>query len=159
MRKRFEQQHELGLKPISETRILTKSRDDFPALVASLVMIFTNVNYNEQLFSILENKITKNKKATGRKGMDLWQIFVLAQTRLALNIDYDRLDVMANSNSILRQLLGIERESTFAYKEISLQTIKDNVALLDDETLKEINVEIVKFAHDVLKKKRRKHYP
>ena len=153
MRKRFEQQHELGLKPISETRILTKSRDNFPALVASLVMIFTNESYNEQLFSILENKITKNKKATGRKGMDLWQIFVLAQTRLALNIDYDRLDVMANSNSILRQLLGIERESTFEYKEISLQTIKDNVALLDDETLKQINVEIVKFAHDVFKKK------
>lgn len=153
MRQRFEQQHEIGLKPISETRILAKSRDDFPALAAALVAIFINNEYNEQIFKILEEAITKGKKATGRKGMDLWQIFVLAQTRLALNIDYDRLHFMANSNSVLRQLLGIERENGFDYEEVKMQRIKDNVALLDEETLKKINLEIVKFGHDVFKKK------
>ena len=53
----------------------------------------------------------KEKKRTGRKGLTIWQIFVLAQFRLALNIDYDRLHFMVNTNSVLRQLLGIETET------------------------------------------------
>jgi hypothetical protein len=53
------------------------------------------------------------KKQTGRNGLNLWQIFVLAQFRLALNIDYDRLHHIANYDSQLRQLLGIETETGF----------------------------------------------
>ena len=53
------------------------------------------------------------KKQIGRNGLILWQIFVLAQFRLALNIDYDRLHHMANYDSLLRQLLGIETETGF----------------------------------------------
>ena len=153
MRKRFEQQLEIGLKPISETRIFTKSRDEFPALVAALVLIFTNPDYNKQIFSMLERSIMDGKNKTGRPGMDLWKIFVLAQTRLALNIDYDRLHVMVTNDSVLRQLLGIERETGFEHEEIGLQTIKDNVRLLDDKTLKKLNDEIVKVGHIVFKKK------
>lgn len=153
MRKRFEEQFEIGLKPIAETKIFIQSRDDFPALTAALIEIFKDDKHNKEVFSILEGKILKNKKKTGRPGMNLWQIFVLAQVRLALNIDYDRLEMMVNSNSILRQLIGIERESGFEYQEVKRQTIIDNVSLLDDNTLKKINDEIVKFGHSVFKKK------
>ena len=85
--------------------------------------------------------------------MNLWQIFVLAQVRLALNIDYDRLEMMVNSNSVLRQLIGIEAETGFKHRIIHRQTIIDNVCLLDDNTLIKINDEIVKFGHDKFKKK------
>lgn len=153
MRKRFEEQHELGLKPISETKVLLKSRDDFPAIVAALKEIFITKEYNEKIFSILESVILKDKKKTGRRGLDLWQIFVLAQVRLGLNIDYDRLEMMVNSNSILRQLIGIEYELNIHHIEISRQRIIDNVSLLDDQSLRQINDEIVKFGHDVFKKK------
>ncbi len=84
MRKRFEEQHQIGLKLISETPIFSKSRDDFPAIASALKKIFITPEYNEPLFRILEDKIIKPKKATGRPGMNLWQIFVLAQIRLAL---------------------------------------------------------------------------
>ena len=50
MRKRFEEQFEIGLKPIAETRIFIKSRDDFPAIAAALIEIFKNnkaVVYNK----------------------------------------------------------------------------------------------------------------
>lgn len=154
MRKRFEQQLKLGVKPISKTPVLLKSRDDVPALVASLLQIYTTPKFNHKIFNILEKKILKGKVKTGRPGLSLWQIFVLAQFRLCLNIDYDRLHYMCDSDSTLRQLLGIETETGFEKIEIGYQRILDNVHLLDDETLREINEVIVEFGHDVLKKKR-----
>ena len=153
MRKRFEQQLELGVKAISATPYLLKSRDDIPAMVAVLLKIFNTKEYNEKIFRLLEEKITKNKKATGRPGLNLWQIFVLAQFRLALNLDYDRLHYMAYSDSTLRQLLGIETEVGFEKIEWSYHRICDNVRLLDDDTLRKINDIIVQFGHEVFKKK------
>lgn len=154
MRKRFEQQFEIGLKPINETPVLQKSRDDVPALVAALVKIFNTPEYNNRIFNILDRKILKKKKKTGRNGLSLWQIFVLAQFRLGLNLDYDRLHYMANSDSTLRQLLGIETESGFKKIEIGYQRIIDNLQLLDDKTVLEINEVVVEFGHnEVFKKK------
>lgn len=154
MRKRFEQQLKLGLKPILETPVLKKCRDDVPALVIALLKIFSTPKYNKNIFCILEDNILKGKKKTGRNGLNLWQIFVLAQFRLALNLDYDRLHYMANSDSTLRQLLGIETESGFERIEISYQRILDNLHLLDDKTLIKINEVIVEFGHkEVFKKK------
>lgn len=153
MRKRFEQQHKIGFLSIADTPVSKKSRDDFPAVVAALKEIYLTPEYNDKVFRLLEDKILKGKKATGRPGMNLWQIFVLAQVRLALNIDYDRLEMMVNSNSILRQLIGIETETRFERIEIHRQTVIDNVSLLDEKTLKKINDVIVEFGHNVFKKK------
>jgi hypothetical protein len=153
MRKRFEPQIILGQLLIEETPISTKSRDPLAALVIAIKTIYTTPEYNEQVYKILENKILCGKKKTGRPGMNLWQIFVLAQVRLCLNISYDRLHWMANYDLCFRQLMGIETDFGYTKKEISYQNILDNVTLLDDEILKEINEVIVGFGHDVFKKK------
>ena len=153
MRKRFIQQYSLDALRIEETEVNLKSRDAFPKLILTLLKIFKDETYNVQILKVLDNKLIGNKKATGRKGMDLWQIFVLAQVRLALDISYDRLHDLANNHKSLRQLLGIER--TWDQQRIILeyQNIIDNVKLLDDESLKEINTIIVQMGHDVFKKK------
>lgn len=154
MRVRFEQQYELGVKLIQETPVLLKSRDDVPALVMALLKIYNDSHYNTQIFNILERFIMKEKKQTGRKGLTLWQIFVLAQFRLALNLDYDRLHYMVSSDTTIRQLLGIETETGFDRIEIGYQRIIDNLHLLNEEMLKEINNVIVSFGHrEVFKKK------
>lgn len=113
MRNRFEPQHELGIKNIEDTPVIKKSRDDVPALVACLLKIYTTKAYRNEILEVLASHITQDKKATGRKGLNIWQIFVLAQFRLALNLDYDRLHYMCEADSILRQLLGIETETGF----------------------------------------------
>lgn len=154
MRNRFEQQLEIGLKPISETPILQKSRDDVPALVAALVKIFDTPEYSNRIFNILDEKILKDKRKTGRRGLNLWQIFVLAQFRLALNLDYDRLHYMVNSDSTLRQLLGIEKENGLEKIEIGYQRIIDNLQLLDDQTVLKINDVVVEFGHKTVFKKK-----
>lgn len=150
MRKRFEQQTKLGVKLIPDTPVMIKSRDDIPALVLALLEIYNTPKHNTQVFSILEDSIMKRKKKTGRNGLNLWQIFVLTQYRLALNLDYDRLHYMTFSDSTLRQLLGIETEPGFERIEISYQRILDNVHLLTDETLMKINDVIVGFGHKVV---------
>lgn len=153
MRKRFEQQLSIGQTPISEVAIPSKSRDDLPPILRALQEIFTTSEYNEKVFSILESKICKDKKKTGRWGMDLWEIFVLSQVRLGLNIDYDRLHDLANYHSLLRQILGVAQEFGQRGKQYSYQNIADNVQLLDEPVLKELNEVIVDFGHGVFKKK------
>ena len=157
MRKRFEQQMIIGLKTIQNTEIPDRKRDSIAAVLEALKEIFIHPDYNENIYSILEHEIVKSKKNTGRLGMNLWQIFVLAQFRLALNISYDWLHHMANNNSLFRQILGIETESAYKKIEIGYQNIIDNVSLLDDETVKQINAMIVEMGHDIFKKNRRKY--
>ena len=153
MRKRFEPQIILGQLLIEDTAIPTKSRDSVAALFIALKTIYVTPKYNEQVYNILENKILCGKRKTGRPGMNLWQIFVLAELRLCLNISYDRLHWMANFDMCLRQLMGIESDFGYPKKVIEYQNILDNVSLLDDETMKNINDVIVDFGHDTFKKK------
>lgn len=153
MRKRFEQQYFIGQKRIEDVTVDIKCRDAFPKLILSLKLLYTTHEYNEQLFSILEDKVFKGKAKTGRSGMDLWKIFVLAQARLCLNASYDRLHDLANNHSTFRQIMGIETDYSFKKITIEYQNIIDNVTLLDDATLKDINEIIVRMGHDVFKKK------
>jgi hypothetical protein len=153
MRKRFEQQLRLGQIPISDAEINLKSRDSYVHLMRALKEIFLTPKYNEQIFSILEKKILSGKKATGRPGMDLWQIFVLAQARLGLNASYDRIHTLANSDTMLRTIMGIEMGIGFEKQQFEYQQIVDNLNLLDDETVKQLNDVIVSFGHGVFKKK------
>lgn len=93
--------------------------------------------------------------------MDLWQIFVLAQYRLGLNLSYDQLDYMVNEDKTLRSLLGIQG-NVFGVpqQEISYQNLIDNLNLITDEMMQKINVVIVSFANgEVFKKKWRRDLP
>jgi hypothetical protein len=153
MRKRFEQQLRIGQIAITDADIDLKSRDPYVAIMRALKEIFLTKDHNEKLFSILEDKILKGKKATGRPGMDLWQIFVLAQVRHGLCLSYDRLHTMANNDRLLRQVMGIETEFGYEKQKVEYQQILDNVSLLDDETVVKINGAICEVGHQVYKKK------
>lgn len=154
MRKRFEQQITLGQLLIQDTKIPTSKRSGaLPSLCASLKEIFVNKKWNSQVFEVLENKILSKNNKTGRPGMDLWQIFVLSQVRLCQNISYDDLHHIANYDTLIRQLMGIETDFGFEKQSIGYQNIIDNVSLLDDETVKELNNIIVAFGHETFKKK------
>ena len=111
----------LGRLPIGETEIpISKRTGALPKLCAALKEIFITPKWNEKVFEILEAKITADKQRTGRPGMDLWQIFVLSQVRLCQNISYDELHHVANYDSLIRQILGIE--SGFGYEKYKLNT-------------------------------------
>ncbi|MDR1883526.1 MAG: ISNCY family transposase, partial [Prevotella sp.] len=153
MRKRFEPQTEIGRLLIEDTPT-PRSRDGMVALVIALRELYKNTVYRNRILDILEAKLITGKPRTGRPGMDLWTMFVLAQIRLSKQLSYDELHVHANYNRLVRQVTGVEREPGFEEITFPYQTIVDNVSLLDDEALKQINDVIVSFGHgEVFKKK------
>jgi len=156
MRKHFEQQTKIGVELIEEVDLKMRSRDQFPQLLAGLQYVFVTPGVNTSVFKLLEERICSKNNHTGRPGLSLWEILVLGAVRLNLNIDYDRLHYMSNSDQKLRGILGVHSTTPDwdLGKEYKLQTLKDNVSLLDEQTMLEINRLVTEAGH-VLKKKRR----
>ena len=154
MRPRFQQQTTLGITPIHEVKFPVHSRDELPAVLMALQHIFITAELNEKVFALLEKKIVSNEKKTGRKGMDLWHILVLAVVSHTLDTNWDRLEHIANYDTLLRKMLGVHVEK-FGIEEVAFayQTIVDNVSLIDDQLLLQINQMVVGHGHNLLKKK------
>jgi len=154
MRKRFGQQLTIGQKLIEDLPVGGKKQGKLEELIAALKALYCNPEYNEKIFSILEKHVVGNKKQTGRAGLNLWSVFVLAQARMCLNTSYEWIHDLANNHMSVRWLMGIEKEFGYERTEFSYQRIYDNVTLLTDGVIKEINEVIVEFGHSrVFKKK------
>ena len=151
MRKRFALQHELGVTAIEDILIPTKSRDELPPVLMALQHIFVTEALSEQVFAILEQRI--ELKEMGRNGLSLWEILVLGVVRLTLGTNYDRLEHIANYDSLVRELLGIKDEFGKVKKQYSTTSLKENIRYIDESFLVEVNELIVKAGHSLLKKK------
>lgn len=156
MRKHFEQQTKIGVELIRDVDLTMRSRDQLPQLLAGLQYVFVTPEVNRSVFKLLEEKVYSKNNGTGRPGLSLWEILVLGAIRLNLNMDYDRLHDTANYHQKVRGILGVHSITADwdPGKEYKLQTIKDNVGLLDEETMGRINGLVINAGH-VLKKKRR----
>ncbi|MBU0560702.1 MAG: ISNCY family transposase [Bacteroidetes bacterium] len=150
MRKRFEVQYEFGATPIEEIIIPLKSRDELPPVLIALQHIFVNPVLNEKVFNIIEKRIEIKK--IGKPGMSLWEILVLGVVRLTLDSNYDRLEHIANYDSLVRDLLGMKSYGLEEEKRYSLTALKENIRYLDEELLEEINEIVVKEGHRLKKK-------
>jgi hypothetical protein len=84
--------------------------------------------------------------------MTLWEILVLATIRLTRDADYDQLHYMATSDILVRGLMGACKFGETG-KEYSLQSIKDNIGLINEATLEQINDIVVEAGHQLIKKK------
>ena len=142
----FETQFKFGQDSLDKIKLDYKSRDDITKLLLGIQEIYSNKAELEQIFQILKKEITI--KPIGRSGMSLWKILVLGLLRQAINADYDRVHNLANNHIDLRKFLGhgmIDCNDIY-----SSQSIKDNLALLTEDTINEINVVIVQLGHKTL---------
>ncbi len=154
MRHHFQSQPELQNTPIEKIRLPLKSRDELPPILAGLQWVWMHPTLKTEILALLEAKILAGKQATGRTGMDLWQILVLGVVRLGLDADWDRLEHIANYDTLVRQMLGLPATPwDDEAKRFGHQTLRDNVALLDDELLQQINVRIAAAGRAVFAKK------
>ena len=153
MRKTFERQYSLADQPIEEVTIPLNTRSHLASLANALKYLYANEKWNSPIFELIWQRLSKAQIKTGRTGMDLWELFVLAQVRLCLNISYDDLHFMANDSELVRGIMGVLRTDFKPGKQYSYQSIYDNVTLLDDELLTQLNDVIVEMGHEVFKKK------
>ena len=152
MRKEIESQRKLGTISIVEVKLPLKSRDELPPILRALQHIYATPELKEEVFRILEEKVMRGKKQTGRYGMELWHILVLAVVRVGLDANYDRLEDFANHHTLIRKIMGVET-GFWEGKFFSMQSIKDNVSLLDEETINRINDLVLKTGQQLVKKK------
>lgn len=155
MRQRFEQQMSLRTVAIADVKFSLKSRDELPPVLKGLQYIFITPRLNEKVFELLEEKITSGKKKTGRKGMDLWHILVLAVVRHACSTNWDTLETWANHHELVRRVMGVHATAFIEDEKIEFnyQSILDNVSLLDEALLRDINELVADAGHKIVKKK------
>lgn len=153
MRKMFHIQYKLGCQPIEKVQIPTNSRDELPPAMAALQYIYMTPELNQKVHNIIQPKISRGKKQTGREGMSGWEVLVLASVRMVLNTNYDQLLTQANYNRLVRSIMGIEGSFGQPIKTYGLQTIKDNVSLLDEEDINKVNELVVSVGHQFVLKK------
>jgi len=135
---------------IAQIKIDPRSRDDIPAVLKGLQLIYTQTDTREKLFELLAQSLAeKTNLRTGRPGMEQWRIFVLATLKQGLGCDWDRLQELAHEHRTLRQMLGHTDNDPTRYP---MQTLIDNVSLLSPQVLVEINQLVVETGHGVVKK-------
>ena len=91
-----------------------------------------------------------SSKKLGRKGLDYWEITVLGAVRLGCNLDYDKLQNLAEEHRTLRLMMGIGSWSDGREKKFDWRTLRDNLCRLRPETLQKINEAIVAVGHQLV---------
>ena len=144
-------QGKLGEINISEIKLDEKSQDDVPRILIGLQTLHNDEETREEVMQILTKEVLPNTdKKIGRKGMDIWNIFVLAAVRLGANMDFWRLRDYANSHRDVRAFLG------FSFMTFDLQAIKNNTRLITNEIMDKINNVIVNLGHKQFTEKQTK---
>jgi hypothetical protein len=155
MRKIIEPQMKFGEVSIANIEFDLKSRDEITKILIGMQSIYCDKKTRNETFEILNELIPKDVDCSnGRKGMDLWKVFVLGMLKLNADIDFDKLHELANNHKNLRLMLGhniLDWDNLYA-----LQTIRDNISLFTPEILDKLNQVFVPYGHSILGKKKAK---
>jgi hypothetical protein len=138
----------LDCLPIGEVILNLDCRDEIIPILRALQHLYANGPLRKELLSLVGKDVNQStSRKHGRRGMNYWEIAVLAGVRLGCNLDYDKLQDLAENHRRLRQIMGIgdwpdEEEVDFDWRRI-----EDNLLKLRPETLKKINDLIVRAGH------------
>lgn len=147
MRKDFNRQTQMDAIPISKIQLNFECRDEIIPLLAGLQHLYQNVAVRNQIVDLIKKDVNANScSKSGRPGLSYWQVLVLAALRLGCGLNYDKLQDLAEQHNNVRMMLGVGlwEKRTFCWR-----TIRDNVSLLQVDTLKAINQAIVGLGHQL----------
>jgi len=148
---RFNPQPRLDCPPIEEVKLNLNCRDEIIPILRALQHIYSDSKLRRDLLDLVGEDVNpKTSTEHGRPGMDYWQIAVLAAVRLGCNLDYDKLQDLAEQHRNLRFLMGIgdwQEEVDFDWRRI-----RDNLCHLRPETLTKINQLVVAAGHKLAPK-------
>ena len=146
MRKRFNPQPRLDCPPVEAVKLNLNCRDEIIPILRALQHIYGDPKLRREILDLVGADVNRETSAAhGRPGMDYWQITVLAAVRLGCDLDYDKLQDLAEQHRNLRLLMGIgdwEEEVDFDWRRI-----RDNLCHLRPQTLTKINRLVVAAGH------------
>jgi len=149
MRKTFDPQRRFDRQAVLGVRLNLNCRDEIVPILRALQHIYSQPDVREGILRAIARDVNRtSSRKRGRKGMDYWQILVLAAVRLGCNLDYDKLQDLAEQHRALRQIMGIgdwDEETTFDWRRI-----QDNLTKIRPETIERINQLVVAAGHELV---------
>jgi hypothetical protein len=146
MRKAFSTQTRLDCQTVPDVELNLNCRDEIIPVLRTLQHVYSQPELRDHILSLVAQDVNpESRDDLGREGMDYWQIVVLASVRLGCNLNYDKLQDLAEQHRVLRQIMGIgdwDDKTDFSWRRI-----RDNVCLLRPTTIEEISHLIVAEGH------------
>lgn len=146
MRKAFSDQQRLDCRGVLGVQLNLDCRDEIIPILRALQQIYSRPELRQQILSLVAQDVNQESRDDiGREGMNYWQILVLAAVRLGCNLDYDKLQDLAEQHRALRHIMGIgdwDAEDGFGWRRI-----RDNLCLLKPTTIEKISHLIVAEGH------------
>jgi len=142
-------QERLDCLPISEVKLNLNCRDEIIPILRALQHVYGAATLRRQLLELVGKDVNEGtSRKQGRRGLNYWEIIVLAAARLGCNLDYDKLQDLAENHRSLRHIMGI---GDWQAEEVDFdwRRIEDNLTKLRPETLKKINDLIVQAGHEL----------
>jgi transposase, IS5 family len=133
--------------PISEVTLNLNCRDEIIPILRALQHLYGNAQLRRELLALVGKDINKDSsRKHGRRGLNYWEIAVLAAVRLGCNLDYDKLQDLAENHRRLQQIMGI---GDWQVEEVDFdwRRLEDNLNKLRPETLEKINDLVVRAGH------------
>jgi IS5 family transposase len=149
MRKAMDRQQRLDRQPILDVQLNPNCRDEMIPILTALQHIHAQPKLREDILRAIAKDVNRDSShKLGRQGLDYWSILVLAAVRLGCNLNYDRLQNLAEQHHALRQMMGIGNWDEGA--RFDWRRIRDNITLVRPETIERINHLIVAEGHQLI---------
>jgi len=136
----------LDCLPISDVKLNLECRDEIIPILRALQHLYADSALRRELLALVGKDVNGDtSRKHGRRGLNYWEIAVLAAARLGCNLNYDKLQDLAENHRSLRHIMGIgdwQDEVDFDWRRI-----EDNLNKLRHETLKKLNDLVVKAGH------------
>jgi len=146
MRKAFAGQQRLDCQGVLGVQLNLDCRDELIPILRALQHVYSRPELRDQILDLIAEDVNQDARDdVGREGMDYWQILVLAAVRLGCNLDYDKLQDLAEQHRALRHMMGLgdwDDEGGFSWRRI-----RDNLCLLKPATIEKLSHLIVAEGH------------
>ena len=146
MRKATDRQPRLDCQPVLSLQLNPNCRDEMIPILMALQHIYAQPALRDGILRAIARDVNGNSShKLGRRGLDYWSILVLAAVRMGCNLNYDKLQDLAEQHLALRQMMGIGNWEQGV--RIDWRRIRDNITLVRPETIERISHLIVAEGH------------
>lgn len=148
MRKLISPQGRLDRPDIGIVPLNLECRDEIVPILAGLQAIYRDNTLCNSILELVVRDVNSDSRADrGREGLGYWPILVLSSVRLGCGLDWDKLQDLAEQHRALRHIMGI---GDWEHQGFDWRCIRDNVCLLQPETLSRIALLVAKAGHRLI---------
>ena len=92
---------------VAQVKLNLNCRDEIVPILRALQHVYEDAEVRGELLRLVGKDVNQGtSRKHGRRGLNYWEITVLAAARLGCNLDYDKLQDLAENHRSLRQIMA-----------------------------------------------------